>query len=131
MRNERSEASITYADRALVIAERQDLERVAATALVNKGSALSQLGRRREGASLLESGIRIAEREGLAHLGLRARMNLGNTLTDDEPGRALEAFRQTVQLAERLGDRGAYTSLIANLVEMTLALRNRRDMARK
>ena len=76
MRNERSEASITYADRALVIAERQDLERVAATALVNKGSALSQLGRRREGASLLESGIRIAEREGLAHLGLRARMNL-------------------------------------------------------
>ena len=77
MRNERSEASITFADRALVIAERQDLERVAATALVNKGSALSQLGRRREGASLLESGIRLAEREGLAHLGLRARMNLG------------------------------------------------------
>ena len=108
MRLEHNTAAVALADRALVIAKRDNLVRVEASALVNKGTALTPLGRPREAAPLLEAGIRLAQREGLAHLEIRARLNLGNTYLDDEPVRALEVYQQNVRLAERIGDRLFY-----------------------
>ena len=53
--------SVEAADRALAIAERLNLDPVVAEAFVNKGSALDQLGRRREAIALDEAALDMAK----------------------------------------------------------------------
>jgi predicted ATPase/class 3 adenylate cyclase len=114
MRLDENEEALAAADRALIVAERLNLDRIAATALVNKGSALTQLGRTREAIALLEGGIRLAERGGWTHLELRARVNLGTTLSDDEPVRAQEIHLAGAEAARRIGDRSMFATLASS-----------------
>ena len=111
MRADENEPGLVEADRALRIAEAGNHDVVAAMALVNKGSVLAQLGRRREAEALLEAGIRLARREGLSHLELRAVRNLGTVLADDDPIRAMDIYLEATETARRAGDHLAFASL--------------------
>ena len=112
MRIDQNDAAVAEADRALRIAETRNYDLVAAMALVNKGSAFAQLGRRYESQGLLGTGIRLANRGGWSHLELRALRNLANSLVDDEPIRALETTLDAIETARRLGDHQAFASLV-------------------
>jgi class 3 adenylate cyclase/tetratricopeptide (TPR) repeat protein len=67
------------AGRALAVAERLDLEEVAAQTLITRGTELWSLGRFREGTALLAKGAEIAEEHGLTATLLRAYANLAYT----------------------------------------------------
>ena len=108
MRRDSLDAAIGAADRALVIAERRNLDKIAATALVNKATALSGAGRSREGTALLEGAIRIAERGGWMHLALRGRVNLAAALAQEDVVSAAEVDHGALDIAERIGDIAYY-----------------------
>ena len=63
MRTNQSDRAIVIADRALAVAEREGDVALVAEAFVNKGSALKNNGRSREGRVLLEAGVRIRGRK--------------------------------------------------------------------
>ncbi len=67
------------AGRALAVAERLDLEEVAAQTLITRGTELYNLGRFREGTALLAKGAEIAEEHGFTATLLRAYANLAYT----------------------------------------------------
>ena len=68
--------AVEVADRALVVAERLDLEEILAEAFNNTAAGLSYLGRTREAVALMEAAIRVAETGGFRNAELRARNNL-------------------------------------------------------
>ena len=119
MRLVRNEGAIAAADRALAIAERMNLDDVVAEALVNKGSALGALGRRREAVFLVEGGVRLAE-GGPVSREMRARHNLAISLIEDEPRRGMEQLQATLELARRVGDQGHYAWVLGTLVWLAL-----------
>ena len=108
MRLGHSVESIAAADEALAIAERLDLEPVVAEALVNKGSALSQLGRRREAIALDEAALRMAQALPNRNFEMRVRNNLASVLGDDDPVRATQIMLDSAEVAREMGDRGMY-----------------------
>lgn len=91
------------AGRALAVAERLDLEEVAAQTLITRGTELWSLGRFREGTALLAKGAEIAEEHGLTSTLLRAYANLAYTA----PTLAETTVYSSRGLAEsrRVGDR--------------------------
>ncbi len=103
--HEAPERAIDAADRALAIAERLDPDGIIAEAFINKGSALLDLGRRREGAAILEAAVRLAESGRFFGTEARARHNLGVSLFGDEPLRATEVVRGAFELSKRVGNR--------------------------
>jgi tetratricopeptide (TPR) repeat protein len=103
MRLGHSEKAIARADEALAIAEPHRLESIVAEAFVNKGSALPQVGRWREGIALLQAAIELAARAGNLALELRARNNFGSTLSTEDAQRAHQVFVEAHELALRLG----------------------------
>jgi tetratricopeptide (TPR) repeat protein len=103
MLHERLEQAITVADRALAAAERTDLVALVADTLVTKGTALGTLGRRYEGLGSIETGLRLAERHGLALTAIRARLNRGFLLARGDPRAALDNDRVGLAEARRLG----------------------------
>ncbi len=119
MRLGHSAESIAAADEALAIAERLDLEPVVAEALVNKGSSLNQLGRRREAVALNEAALRMAQTLPNRNFEMRVRNNLAAVLGDDEPLRATQLMLDSMRtgagdgrpghvlLADRARPRGA------------------------
>ena len=115
MRSGRSDASIAAAERALVVAERLNLEPIAAEALINKGSSLNVLGRRREGNALMRSAVEMASRYPDRGMEIRARNNYASNVADDDPAEALRITEAAAQLAADIGDRGMYHWLIGNL----------------
>jgi tetratricopeptide (TPR) repeat protein len=106
MRSGREDEAVEAADRALAIAERTNLEDIVAEALVNKGSALSRLGRRREAVALHELALRLAESRDLVALQLRTMNNLATALSEDDPMAALSMVQDGVVLARKVGNRG-------------------------
>jgi class 3 adenylate cyclase/tetratricopeptide (TPR) repeat protein len=115
MRSKRGTEAVAAADEALAIAEPRAMTEVIAEALVNKGAALSFLGRWREGAAAGELGVRLAEEAGLGDLHLRALNNLAATLNDDQPARAIQIAAEAFELARRLGLRGMVNWLAGTL----------------
>ena len=105
MRATRPAESIAIADRALDIAERQNLEGLVAEALVNKGSSLGNVGRRREARALLEMAILLAAEQGMHELELRARNNLSVDLYEDDPKAALAVVMESVEMGMKIGQR--------------------------
>ena len=104
-RHQEHERAIAVADRALAAAERADLVALVADTLVTKGTALGLMGRTYEGTGVVETGLRLSERHGLAATALRARVNLGVALSLGDPRAALEIFRTGLAEASRLGHR--------------------------
>ncbi len=102
MRLSESGPSIAAADVALPIAERLDLGRVLAEALNNKGSAMSQSGRPREGLALLKAAVEIAQAGGHVAAEIRALANTAANIND--PLESRPANRQAFDLAMRVGN---------------------------
>ena len=105
MRGNRQRPAIEVADRALTVAERDNLDAVVAEAFNNKGAALSGLGRRREAKVLNEAAVALADRLGLTELSLRARNNLSVAVFDEDPRLALQITLDSVELGRRMGQR--------------------------
>jgi tetratricopeptide (TPR) repeat protein len=111
MRAARQARAVEAADRALAIAERLNLEPIIAEALVNKGSAINLMGRRREAAALEEAALTLARRTGDRGLEIRIRNNLASAIIVDDPIRATRMYQEARELAADLGDRGMYNWL--------------------
>ncbi|MGH2357577.1 MAG: ATP-binding protein, partial [Candidatus Limnocylindria bacterium] len=105
-RNEEAQRAIEVADRALVIAERLNLDEIIAEALINKGSALSYLGRRREAVALMGAALSLSQAGGFIQAELRARNNLATVEFEDAPRLAGEMVRAALELSRRVGIRG-------------------------
>jgi len=116
-------AAIGVAEGVLEQAERLDLVPVLADALVTKGSALIALRRSREGKALIEAGWRLADRASLAHVSLRAAVNL-SWAEQDDPRRSDEICRTARELARRLGQRDWELQLLLNSIDGALELGN-------
>ncbi len=113
MRLGEGEVAAALADRGLAIAERLNLERIVVEGFVNRGSALSMLGRRREAIALQEAALELVIRLGDRNLEMRVRNNLASAYQDDEPVKALRMLEEARDLAREVGDRGMYNWLTA------------------
>ncbi len=105
MRVGRVEDAVAAADRALEVAERRGLVDVVAEAFVNKGSAMSNAGRWREGAALISAAIPMAQARGDVELEVRARNNLAATINAEDFVGGAEMAAGALELARRLGIR--------------------------
>jgi class 3 adenylate cyclase/tetratricopeptide (TPR) repeat protein len=112
--------SVPIADRALEVAEREELTDLAADTLITKGSALDNLGRHFEAIALIEAGRRLLERSGNDALVTRAINNLASVLSDDDPRASVEIARDGLQVMARRGERGF--TLIENAVAGSIRL---------
>jgi class 3 adenylate cyclase/tetratricopeptide (TPR) repeat protein len=108
------ERSIQVSDRVLAAAEHADLVELVADTLVTKGTALGGLGRGYEGLGVIETGLHLAERHGLAVTAVRARLNRGWLLSPGDPREALANDRVGLAEARRLGQRGWSTVFLTN-----------------
>ena len=102
MRLTESGAAVAAADVALPIAERLNLDRVVAETLNNKGSALGQLGRRREGKALLRAAVEVARAGGHVAAEIRALANMAANIED--PLESGPVNQQAFDLAMRVGN---------------------------
>jgi class 3 adenylate cyclase/predicted ATPase len=102
----RPDEAVVTADRSLHLAGNHALVGPVVEALINKGTALMNLGRRTEAAALLRGAAGEADRHGMSFGSLRARNNLlGISATDSlTDAHALE--REGYELALRLGNGG-------------------------
>jgi class 3 adenylate cyclase/tetratricopeptide (TPR) repeat protein len=97
--------AIEIIDRALEAAERANLTDVIADALVTRGTALSQLGRLTEAVGVIEIGERLARQHGWTQTLLRALNNRAVTQDASDPAAVVEASREGLAIARRLGFR--------------------------
>jgi len=112
MRTDQNQRSIDTADRALKLAEPQNLERIVTEAFINKASSMHRLGRLRESLALHVSAVELADRNGYVDLQLRGRNNLSVARVESEPERGLETVHEGIELARRLGQRGMFNWLV-------------------
>ncbi|MGH2428997.1 MAG: AAA family ATPase [Candidatus Limnocylindria bacterium] len=112
MRSGQDDEAIAVADRALIIAERLNLEEIATEAFINKGSALGAVGRLRESLSLLGTAVERAQASGAVAPEMRARNNLASNLYDADPARATRLILETLDLAREIGDRAHYNWML-------------------
>ena len=103
MRTGQSVRAVVAADLALDLAEHLGLERILAETFNNKGSAFNYLGRRREGAALLQAAVEVARAGGFVAAEIRAMSNLGSTA--DDPRQSRDHYRAAAELARRVGNR--------------------------
>jgi tetratricopeptide (TPR) repeat protein len=115
MRNGLPARSIDAADRALAIAELRNRVDIVAEAMLNKGSSLVQLGRRREAMVLHAGALELGSGLGDRPFELRARNNYATVIAVDDPHRADELMREAAELARDIGDRQMYIWLMGNL----------------
>jgi len=86
-------------------AERGELTAILADALVTKGTALTNVGRVREGMGVIEIGERLARANGLTWTVLRGLNNRLVTFSEVDPKAARDACLDGLALARRIGDR--------------------------
>ncbi len=113
--------AVALAETVLPTLERLDLVAAIAEVMITKGSALTTLGRVREGLAVLRGGLEIARSYGLAASELRARINLSATTTYEDPRQGLEIARDGMELADRLGLRGRAVSLLVNATGLAMS----------
>jgi hypothetical protein len=113
-------ASIEWADRTLVAAERLGLIHEIADTLITKGLAYGGVGRLRESIGLMEAGERLAVSAGLTTTALRAQINLTSALPMIDPSAAVHVAQQGAEAARRLGLGHALTILVSNGAEAAL-----------
>ncbi|MGZ3640642.1 MAG: AAA family ATPase [Candidatus Limnocylindrales bacterium] len=98
--------ALATADRALAAAETLELAPAIAEALINRALALTFAGRLQEPSAILRGVLPFAERHGLVRSQLRAMNNLSAGLSNEDLRAAVQIYRDGVELARRLGDRG-------------------------
>jgi class 3 adenylate cyclase/tetratricopeptide (TPR) repeat protein len=95
--------AIEMVDRALEAAEHGDLVPLLADMLVTKGSALTGLGRLREGIGVIETGESLARSAGLVGTLLRGLNNRAIPQGEMDPVATLAAVEEGLALARRVG----------------------------
>ncbi|HSF02810.1 MAG TPA: adenylate/guanylate cyclase domain-containing protein, partial [Solirubrobacterales bacterium] len=107
MMTDRNDEAVERAVQALrAAAPGRDTE-VIVQALVSQGSAIANLGRFDEAEAILRGAMALADREGHVVAALRARNNLGSTLSGEAPLRALNPLTdEGVEMALRYGMAG-------------------------
>ena len=108
MRHGITDKAIAAADRALSIAEVNNLEQIVAEAFVNKASALNIDGRRRESVALHRASIDLAAAGSDRNFEMRARNNFAAALAEDDPVLSTRRFIEASELARQVGDRAMY-----------------------
>jgi tetratricopeptide (TPR) repeat protein len=124
------ERAVEWADRALPLAERLDMLFEIADLLVTRATALSYVGRVREGIAELQGALLLAESYGLASTALRARVNLSGSLGAEDPDEALRVGMAGLEDTRRTGNRDVLTVLAANVAGMAMH-QGRFDIARE
>jgi class 3 adenylate cyclase/tetratricopeptide (TPR) repeat protein len=99
--------AVATADRSLELGGRHDLVRPVVEALINKGTALMNIGRRTEATAMLRGAAAEADRHGIAFASLRARNNLLGVLSADNLRDSQVLLREGYDLAIRSGN-GAF-----------------------
>ena len=120
LRSENAEA-ISWAERALVAAERLELVDLIAGALITKSVSLHDSGRWREAVVLLVGVIELCREHGLLPEQVRAHVNTSYLLAAVDPSRALAAAQEGLELARRLGLREYEATCAANGAEVAQA----------
>jgi tetratricopeptide (TPR) repeat protein len=100
----RPDDAIATADHALTLSGPHQLIRPVVEALINKGTALLNVGRRTEAAALLRGAAAEADRHGLSFGSLRARNNLIGPVGRDSITEGVALEREAYELAVRLGN---------------------------
>ncbi len=103
--NEQHQRAVEVADTALAAAEHADLVPVLARILIDKGSALGNLGRLREAIALINAGEQLARDNGLNEQLLNALVTGGFHRSEIDEVAALASYREGLALARRLGQR--------------------------
>jgi tetratricopeptide (TPR) repeat protein len=124
------EGAVQWADRALPLAERLDMLFEIADLLVTRGTALSYVGRVREGIAELQGALLLAESYGLTSTALRARVNLSGALGAEDPDAALRVGLAGLEDVRRTGNRDVLTVIAANVAGMAMH-QGRFDVARE
>ena len=104
-------------DRALPIAEHEELNELLIDTLVIKGSLLSKARRPLEGMALVEAARRLAVESELPAWEVRALVSLSLDLAIRDPRAAVELERQAIAIARRIGRRDMELLLIGNAGE--------------
>ncbi len=95
--------AVTTADRALELGGPQAAVRTVVEALINKGTALLNMGRMAESEAVLRGASAVADRHGLIAAALRARNNLVAAYADDDLREGADLLREGYALATRMG----------------------------
>jgi tetratricopeptide (TPR) repeat protein len=113
--NEEPRRGMEIAERVLEAAEHADLVEILAAALVTKGTALGGIGRRREGIGAIKAGEELARDNRLDDVLARALAIRGFLQGDVDIVGALDANRDGLALARRVGHRVALLRILNNL----------------
>jgi len=107
--------ALEVAERVLEAAEHDYLVEILATALVTRGVVLGDLGRRREGIGAIRAGEQLARDNGLDDVLTLALITRGFMLADLDVAGSLEAWREGLALARRVGSRLGVLRFVNNL----------------
>jgi class 3 adenylate cyclase/tetratricopeptide (TPR) repeat protein len=110
---------LALVDRALPIAEREELNELLIDTLVIKGSLLSKASRPLEGMALVEAARRLAVEADLPAWEARALVSLSLDLAIRDPRAAVALEREAIAIARRIGRRDMELLLIGNAGEDT------------
>ena len=114
---DRVSEGLDLVDRALPIAEHEELNELLIDTLVIKGSLLSKARRPLEGMALVEAARRLAVESDLPAWEVRALVALSLDLAIRDPRAAVELERQAIAIARRIGRRDMELLLIGNAGE--------------
>ncbi|MDP8905862.1 MAG: AAA family ATPase [Chloroflexota bacterium] len=114
-------ATLEWAERALVVAERSDQVNTVVEALVNRATAVDGLGRPREAQAVLRGALVLAERYGAFTAALRATNNLVTLESEDSPAEAIRIIEAGLELGQRVGEVGWTSRFRHTLLEFRLA----------
>jgi class 3 adenylate cyclase/tetratricopeptide (TPR) repeat protein len=109
------ERAVAAADDALAVAEHGDMIPVLAWSLLAKGAAYGSLGRLREGIALIGAAEELARSHVLNDVLTSALLVRGFHLGEIDQAAALEAYREGLAIARRLGNRPRARLLINNI----------------
>ena len=115
VQNEEPRRAIEVLERVLEAAEHDDLVKILADALVWKGVALGNLGRRREGIGAIRAAERLARDNQLDEMLMSALGLRGFLQGDSDVVGGLDAYREGLALARRVGNRVGVLRFVNNI----------------
>jgi class 3 adenylate cyclase/tetratricopeptide (TPR) repeat protein len=114
--------AVESADRALPLAEREDMVPETADLLNTRATALSYRGRTREATAGLRGVLALADAYDLGYAALRARINIAGALNAEDPRDAWNISVEGLADAKRTGQRDLLVTLTANAALMGMKI---------